>query len=357
METRKLTIDMIKTYIKNNIKSFSNEEIIEVKKSYDKKNNYSNETKEKTLNDYINKDFKTLKIESIFFPDLFSKNLLKDFLIFDSLYNVSFKDDNINLNTISFYYSVLSSLENNFDTETSENKYKLYLSLINYLKKDIMIDGFKQHKYSKLKWTKNHIFKSIENNIIDDKLIRYVSDALHINIFYIKNNKINYVGGEFIVFKKIVLLLNVNDKYYLICDNNNKSYYFNNNDFIKSIITNNSNINIIFEEKFNPVGSDWNKEIKIEDNKINKKETEIEYTDRLNGYDIDNTENNSSESESESEEENTIDDEINESLSLIELQKMAKEYKIDIFYYIDDIRKIKNKKQLCNEILKNKNHT
>ncbi len=345
METRRLTIDMIRDYIKNNIKYFTNEEIIEVKHDKNNKNIQDKPVQKKTLQELMSNDFDTIKINPSFFPNLFSNDLIGNFLILNPLHGIVFNKD-VNLNTISFYYSVLCSLEN----IPEENKYKQYLSLMNYLKKDIMIDGFKQHKYSKLKWNKNQIYKNFEKDTIDDKVIRYVSDALHINIFYIKNDKIYYAGGEFIVFKKIVFLLNYNDRYYLICDKLNKSYYFNSDEYIKSFLTDSKNINLVFEEKFSPVGSALSKK----KSDIDKKEVEftdklVEYTDKLNGYDIENTEDENIENN-----ENNEDDEINESLSLIELQKKARDNNIDIFCYISGIRKIKNKKQLCIEILNKK---
>jgi len=367
METKRLTIDMIKEYIRNNIKSFINEEVIT--QYIPKKQNIINPLlveEKKSLQTLLTDDFNTLKIESSYFLNLFQNNLFENFLILNPLYNFSNEDISINKKTLSFYYSVLSSLDVKFHSESQEYKYKSYISLLSYFKKDIMIDGFKEHKYSKLKWNKNHIYKHFEKNTLDDKVIRYVSDALHINIFYIKNDKIYYTGGEFIVFKKIVFLLNYDDTYYLLCDKENKFYIFNNNEYIKSFLKENSNINLVFSESFDPVGTNWNKSIDIQknQNKIGKIE-EITYTDKLNGYDIENTiQSNDEENDKENDEENNevndeendgeIDEEINENLSLIELQKKAKEFKIDIFYNIDGNRKIKNKKQLCIEILKKK---
>lgn len=354
METKRLTIDMIKDYIRNNIKSFNNEEVII--QYIPKKQNIIKPIvdEKKSLQTLLENDVDSLKIESSYFPNLFQNNLFENFLILNPLYKFSHEDITINKKTLSFYYSILSSLDNKFFSESQEYKYKSYISLLSYFKKDIMIDGFKEHKYSKLKWNKNQIYKNFEKNTLDDKVIRYVSDALHINIFYIKNNKIYYTGGEFIVFKKIVLLLNIDDSYYLLCDKQNKSYIFNNNEYIKSFLKENNNINLVFSESFDPVGTDWNKSIDIQKNQNQNKE-EIIYTDKLNGYDIENTAQSDSNSESESEsDEETIDEEINENLSLIELQKKAKEFKIEIFYNSDGIRKIKNKKQLCVEILKKK---
>ena len=55
--------------------------------------------------------------------------------------------------------------------------------------------------------------KNLEKNVVDNKIIRYVSDALHLNIFYIDGNNINYVGGDFIVFKKMIFIKNEKNIY------------------------------------------------------------------------------------------------------------------------------------------------
>jgi hypothetical protein len=371
MESRKLTLDIIKEYIKNNISSFSNEEIVieikPTKKYVEINNNLKKETvkketvKKETFNDYMNKLENSKEHRDIIFPCNFFDNLsninfLKDFLILNpiTIYDIDAEED-ININSLSFYYSILTAVEPQFLKEKTENKKKLYNDFISYLKKDIMIDGFKQHKYSLMKWNKNDIFKNLEKNIIDDKIIRYISDALHINIFYIDKEKIKYVGGDFIVFKKIVLLLKYNNNYYLI-HNNIKIFNFNSNEFIKNIIINPENIELVFSESFNTVGTDWNKikpiEIKpIEIKSNDNKSPDVVYTDKLNGYDIDEDTINEAKLTNDIKKINKNNEFINDSMSLIELQKKAKELNIDIFKQFDNSRKMKNKKELCNDIL------
>ena len=55
---------------------------------------------------------------------------------------------------------------------------------------------------------------------MSDKLIRYIGDAFHINIFYIDfddENKIKYTGdADFIVFKKIVIMIKTKNQYLLV---------------------------------------------------------------------------------------------------------------------------------------------
>lgn len=365
MDTRKLTLDIIKEYIRNNISSFTDEEVlIEIApKKKDKVDNFkinkelSEKETKKTLEQIISSIDKKINSTTEFpieyFSNLYSKNLMKDFLILNSISqsDMPVEQEDININNLSFYYSIFCAVEPDFLKMSSENKYQAYINLISYLKKDIMIDGFKQHQYIKLKWTKNDIFKNLEKNIVDNKIIRYVSDALHLNILYIDGENICYVGGDFIVFKKMIIMLKYNNKYYLLTTKEDKLFTFNSNDYIKSILTHPDNLKLIFTEDFNLVSSDWNKLLNLckksaEQEQI-KTKSPITYNDKLNGYDID---------------EDTVKDDtptlvekqdeyINENMSLIELQKKAKELNIDTFYYANGARKFKNKKELCKDIL------
>ncbi len=367
MDTRKLTLDIIKEYIRNNINSFTDEEVlIEIVPKKKDKPDISKFTKSVTDKDNITNTPKTLEqiISSIdkktnlviefpvdSFSNLYSKNLMKDFSITNSISqsDIPLDQEDINIKNLSFYYSIFSAVEPEFIKMSSENKFQAYVNLISYLKKDIMIDGFKQHQYSKLKWIKNDIFKNLEKNIVDNKVIRYVSDALHLNIFYIDNNNICYVGGDFIVFKKMIFMLKYNDKYYLINKKEDKLFTFNSNDYIKSILTHPENLKLIFAEEFNPVSSDWTKLLNLckkSNTESSQNKSAITYNDKLNGYDI----------EEETVKDDTPilekqDEYINENMSLIELQKKAKELNIDTFYYVNGNRKFKNKKELCKDIL------
>ncbi len=371
--SRKLTLDIIKQYISNNLNHFTNDEYLDAKQSSvmqnvtkkikqepPKQEQKQQEHIPKSLSEYLITDKKTLSFPINFFAYCYSTSLLENFLIFNQSCQIDIKDQDkskdqdININTLSFYYALLSAMEPSFSSESKDNKFILFNNLMNYLKKDIMIDGFKQHQYSKLKWTKNDIFKSLEKNEVTDKIIRYVSDALHINIFCIdyKTQEVNYYGGDFIVFKKIAILMKHDNKYYLVYDTNNKLFSFNSNDFIKNIITNPGKLNLVFVDNFNPVGSDWNKYMNLQDktqNNTPNQDDQILYTDKLNGYDID--EDTVVDNKNQEVIQEIRDEYINDSMSLIELQKKAKELNIDVFHNVNGVRKIKNKKELCREIL------
>ena len=354
----KLTIDIIAEYIRQNLKNFvENDEIIIVQKS-----NKTEKTK-KVEQEHIlkKKEKKYNNIDEFItlinntgkekFPVEFLKSMPKEFVnLFDNFLLVKpisdFSIDEKEYN-YSFYSAILTALNKNFNKESNKYKLESINNLMSYMKSDMAMDGFKNYNYSKLKWTKNQIIKDINSNTISEKIIRSVSDILHINIFIINLDNIEYYGGDFLVFKKIVILFKYNDDYYIISDYENNYFQFNSNELIKSILINNQFIKLKLCEKFNSIGYE---KINIDNiDKIDKieKNIEIEYTDRLNGFE--------SESESKSEEELIENDEINHNMSLIELQKKAKELNIDTFYFVNDVRKMKNKKELCTEIISHKN--
>ena len=279
--------------------------------------------------------------------------MFDDFFLIKPISDFSIEEKELNY---SFYSALLSALNDNYFNETIKYKLESINNLMAYMKSDMAMDGFKNYQYSKLKWTKNQIIKDINSNSISDKIIRCVSDILHINIFLINSGNIEYYGGDFLVFKKIVILFKHNDYYYIISDEKNKYFHFNSNELIKSILINNNCIKLKLCENFNSIGYEkinknhFKNDVK---NDIKKeKNNEIEYTDRLNGFESES--DSESESKSKSEKEFIGNDEINHDMSLIELQKKAKELKIDTFYFVGEVRKMKNKKELCTEIISHK---
>ena len=148
----------------------------------------------------------------------------------------------------------------------------------------------------------------------------------------------------------LIILFKHNDYYYIFSDKELIYFHFNSNELIKVLLINNKYIDLKLCEKFNSIGYE-----KINDNNVKQninndddddnKITEIVYTDRLNGFD----------SETETDKEIIENDEINHNMSLIELQKKAKELKIETFYFVGEVRKMKNKKELCTEIISHKN--
>ena len=366
----KLTLDIIADYIRLNLNNFTNsDEIIIVQKSKEILKEKSKEIlksipteKEKNYNNLDDFIISLNNLGKDKFPVKFIKNISKEFVeLFDNFFLIkpisdfSFDEKEYNY---SFYSSILTALNDNYNKESNKYKLESINNLMSYMKSDMAMDGFKNYNYSKLKWTKNQIIKDINSNTISDKIIRCISDILHINIFLINSDNIEYYGGDFLVFKKIVILFKYNDNYYIVSDNENKYFHFNSNELIKSILINNQCIKLKLCEKFNSIGyekinnikkQNTTNDIKKNTNDIKKNTNDIEYTDRLNGFDSE------TETDSDSKTEYVENEEINHNMSLIELQKKAKELKIDTFYFVGDVRKMKNKKELCTEIISYKN--
>ena len=399
----KLTLELIADYIKQNLYHFTNDEEIIVVEQQPKKT--KNIIKNENDNKIIQKKSFIQKLSNL----TNNQNLrdFKDDKIINCLDNFdvlkTFTDEN---KIYSFYTCILSAFDNNFLKNSDEDKQKYIDCLVTYLKCDISQDGFRQHGYSKLKWTKNQILDLIKKNDMSDKLIRYISDAFHINIFYIDfddENKIKYTGdADFIVFKKILIMVKTKNQYYLMYNSltGDKTFNFTNNDFIKFLLINQDYITLIFSDKFNCVGRNFNSniidlpndkcdkinnsnesnivELTIDELTIDESNiVELTIDDKTNVDDL--TSINGFEEESITQKnikkniqiqkqpqtqiqiqkqiqkqiQHTINytEDINEQLSLIELQKKAKEKNIDIFLYPNNIRRLKTKKELCKELL------
>lgn len=374
-QMKKISLDILIKYIKDNINIINDSDIII---ETEKKQNIN-----KTLKPVIKKEKSflenfdealsgsTLKFPNI--SNLFSNNLLKDFLIY--------KVDN----EYSFYKSLLSIFDLNFSAFDLDKQNLIIKNFIQYLKSDIMMLGFAQYEYSKIKFNKKNMYDDLDKNIISKEIMRYCADVFHINIFYIdyNNGTINYTGGNFIPFKKSIVLLKINDMFSILQINNSKIFRFNNNEFFDSILKNTDKINLLTCEKFNICTEDLNKYIKKDknDKKDKQKNTETdtyidfdkimektnnkmqdnssEFNDNLNGYDIDDNDIEDSDKsktiikfDTKTEEKiEHIDTRVNENMSLSELQKLAKEHGISTTIVIDGKKKIKNKKDLCTEIL------
>lgn len=378
----KLTLELIAEYIKQNLYHFTDEEEIIVVEQQPKKSTNIINTNINITDNIIQKKSFIQKLS-----DLTNNHKLEDFKderIINSLDNFdvlkTFTDEN---KIYSFYTCILSAFDNNFLKTSDEDKQKYIDCLVTYLKCDISQDGFRQHGYSKLKWTKNQILDLLKKTDMSDKLIRYIGDAFHINIFYIDfddDNKIKYAGDEdFIVFKKIVIMAKTKNQYYLLFNESTreKTFNFTNNELIKFLLINQNYIDLIYAEKFNCVGRNFNSNETFD--KFNKSDKINNSNDsNTNGLTVDDKNNvddltsiNGFEEESitqkqiktqqiktrqnktQQNQDNILNytEDINEQLSLIELQKKAKEKNIDIFLYPNNIRRLKTKKELCKELL------
>ena len=356
---KKISLDILIKYIKDNINIINDSDIII---ETEKKQN-------------INKTLKPVIKKEKSFQENFDEALSgsTDFLIY--------KVDN----EYSFYKSLLSIFDLNFSAFGLDKQNLIIKNFIQYLKSDIMMLGFAQYEYSKIKFNKKNMYDDLDKNIISKEIMRYCADVFHINIFYIDYNDgtINYTGGNFIPFKKSIVLLKINDMFSILQINNSKIFRFNNNEFFDSILKNTDKINLLTCEKFNICTEDLNKYIKKDKNDKNDKQKNTEtdtyidfdkimektnnkmqdnsseFNDNLNGYDIDDNDIEDSDKsktiikfDTKTEEKiEHIDTRVNENMSLSELQKLAKEHGISTTIVIDGKKKIKNKKDLCTEIL------
>ena len=230
------------------------------------KNTGLNRVSIEILIEYINKNFNKLQPQELIITD---NEINEQEIISSSNFESVFKSSN---SPISFcpkftkdisYFKTNSDLEvlninyllqNIFDIKSSEkssptNNFKSLLISILYCITDekkitsSLVESFITgiNKYiliadlKKLNITKIRINRSLKNNIIDNQVLRIISEYLHINLFIFntKNTKesyefedFSYCGGNFIPFKKNIILFNYNNLYYPIITKTNKFFNF-----------------------------------------------------------------------------------------------------------------------------------
>ena len=204
--------------------------------------------------------------------------------------------------------------------------------------------------------------KTLKSHKVDLDIIRFVSDYLHINIFLfdetINANKIIYCSGDFIPYKKCIVLYHDEDTYYPVITSNYKVFKFEQS-VVKFMLSDISRIvthdNTVFNLVTEVLDSYINKDIAqlIEDNikiPINKPE---ETASVVNGFD-DEYSPTEKEVESDQDSDHESDAEANNKLeeymtySLKDLQKLAKDNNIDIK---NKAGKFKTKKELAEELI------
>ena len=230
----------------------------------------------------------------------------------------------------------------------------------------------------KLNIKKTKINRSLKNNIIDNQVLRIISEYLHINLFIFETsqdtkdtkeiyNGFNYYGGNFIPFKKNIILFNYNNLYHPIITKTNKYFNFDspilkyylsdNNNLIKTI--NSSNLILELEDLSSYINIELLPEVPI----TNKQNDETQSV--INGFDdqYSPTEKQFSEDSSSDEEECVVivksiktpqKNDIEEKYmkySLKELHQIAKENNINIK---NENGKLKTKNDLIKDIISNK---
>lgn len=247
----------------------------------------------------INKLIKFNKIIDIFF------NNLKYYQYFD---NLKFLKINGKTHNISLISSIIYCIYSQYNDKNDHDKEIFIKNLIEKLIGDVFIK-FTEFEYSKLKWKKNDIVENINNNKYDYKVLKYLSDYFVINIFIVDDDKIYFCGGNnFIQFRKNIFIVKTNDLYCPIFNEYKKTFSLSDK-IIQNINNNLDKINLYFFDLplkiyIEPIIK-IKKNVKFDDDKSTDKKI-IEYTDTLNGFDID-TECESIIDKSEKEEIGDID--------------------------------------------------
>jgi hypothetical protein len=265
---------------------------------------------------------------------------------------------------ISLFLSIFSCLYQTFNYQTKYYQSIFVTKFLDRFIKSIQSTkydcNFKTFQYEyKYQWSHEDLCNDIEHGDWNEKVLKYLSDFLHINIFIldISQDKLLYCGGAvYIPYKKTIFLLKY-DNYSYEPFYTEQSKTFNLNDtIIKTLKESYDDINVmqlsnellIFKEELVPE----NKTESEEDNENNSKNIvngydDLEQTDTK--YEIADISEQESEQEQDSEQEQEQEKiKINSSMKLSELQNMAK--KLNIKCEVN--KKKKTKKQLLDEIKK-----
>jgi len=248
---------------------------------------------------------------------------------------------------LSFFKSVLYCLIDKI-TNDDINQFKT-----NLIKEISNYSGLKDYK--NFNWKKKDIVSTLTNNIVDEKIIRLVSDYLHVNIFMINNcskggKYISYGGGEYVPFKKNIVLYKQNEMYYPIFTKTSKFFKVNDS-IIKCFIENSEKIKLLTLESdtFIPVEENLDKYIDITKIDFNDNEVAKNMVNSFIEEECSSSENEISDIEN-NKENNKENKEMlgNTNMSLKDLQEIARKYGISI----KKQGKLKTKKELCVEINK-----
>ena len=373
----KITIDTLINFIKVNLSSFQPaSEVITVEntkpiKSTKTEKSIPKQIDTKTFYDKLKEPLIDSKYNILFSPNFFKK--LPNFSLETDLFLLNLNCPFIDIETTSedskkktdytkytFFKSVLYNL---IESKLNETEMDTFMKT---LIKHISYGGITEFGYGKLKWNKKTLKDNITKNIIDSSTVRIVCDYLHINIFIINEDTDNfeYGGGEFIPFKKNIFLYKYSDIYYPVFNKSSTIFPFT-DDLMKYFLKNTELITLLSHDQISFKEEDLSKYINLStilpEITIPVKVEEISVINKFDdSYSED--ENAETETETESESEAKVEAEAEAEndiifvkymkLSLMEIQKEAKKHNISI----KNDTKLKNKKDLCMEIIKVKKH-
>jgi len=358
--TEKVTLELLLNFIKNNTSrlqpknEFITEKVVEkvIPKVPEKKVKDTNSIDLRELLSLTNKEVPFCPAE---LSEILSKineeiNIINVYFDTDNDKNFSF------LNAVKFYFDEL--------------KDQLVNILISGLKRFIQYGGFTDCGYSKLKWNKKDINKSIDSNLIDKYFIRSLADYLHINILILENTTNEFISlDNYSVDKKHIVLYKIDNTYYPVF--NNKTKYFTSTSpfinyflhgkedeqgFIKKLVSN-VVMNVGTDEIMSEVNVDPSLILTADLQSVDLQSVVNGFDDYSSEDEKDKNDKNNSESDNDgnNDEESTTDNKIKlkidySKLSYKELQDLAKKYSIPI----KRDGKLLTKDKLCLEIEKKK---
>ena len=228
----------------------------------------------------INKIINFNKALHVFFNDL---------KYYEFLENMKYLKKNDKTYNVSMLTSIIYCLYKQYNDKTESDKEIFIWKLIEKLSSDVFIK-FTDFEYSKLKWKKNDIVENINNNKYDYKVLKYLSDYFVINIFIVDDSQLYFCGGNnFIQFRKNIFISKHDNEFYPIFNEYKKTFSISDK-LIQNITSNIDKINIYFSELplkiYNEPIIKIKKNVKFDD-KISDNKSKIEYTDTLNGFDVD----------------------------------------------------------------------
>jgi hypothetical protein len=268
---------------------------------------------------------------------------------------------------ISFYSSIFTCLKQTFISQfvSSQNNF-----ILTFLKR--ICSEIKGRQYNKkYKLCRIEICNNISKNIIDSKVIKFISDFLHINIFIldIVSDVLLFFDDSFVPYKKSVFLIKYDKVNFEPIFSEHTKFFTISDNLIKNIV-----LSIILIDNLNIVQEDLSFYSGVKNKEVIK-ETIKEETKKINAYDeiVSETENgelhvitfDESKNEnkddyewinelkyepcgddSDSDYEDTEVTKVGANTKISELRKIAKNLNISI--EIED--KKKSKKQLLTEI-------
>lgn len=176
---------------------------------------------------------------------------------------------------ISFYSSLFACLKNSFHVQQKQYQTSFITNFITKMIKNCDKKTFIKYNYEAFNWSISDILNDFKTNVVSEKVIKFISDYLHINIFILDlNNDLLFFGSgyQFIPYKKSIFLLKFDEKSYEPFYTE-QSKHFSYSDKIISHIRKNPNCVSLFN-----LNNDFSFAELISDAKIL-------YDDNINAYD------------------------------------------------------------------------